>query len=443
MNPELADKASENYKNLCASCHGQEVNAFADRPKWVVGNTQKEIAQVILKGLLDEGMPAFEAALSEKDANDLATYILNASKEVQSYDFKDASDGLSDVSEGTNLSLSLVTDKVNEPWGMAQLPDMSLLITDKSGKLFYLKTDGNISEVPGVPAVRYRNQGGLLDVILHPDFDSNTILYLSYSKPHATDASLATTAVYMATFNNGRLSGGKDIFIAEPYYSTAHHYGSRMIFDKHGYLFVSVGDRGRHFETAQSLSIDAGKIHRLNWDGSVPDDNPFVNQAEARKSIYSYGHRNPQGLVYDATNDLIYSNEHGPRGGDEINLVKRGANYGWPVITYGINYDGTKITDKTHQDGMEQPLYYWVPSIGVCGMVFVRDSAYPFWEGNLLNGSLKYNYLDRTIISADGEYENREKLFAKSGRMRSIYQGKDGYIYIGYENPGRVYKIVK
>jgi glucose/arabinose dehydrogenase len=316
-----------------------------------------------------------------------------------------------------------------------------LFYTDTSGKLFSQK-DSVIQEISGLPSVKYKGQGGLMDVILHPDFESNHRMYLTYSKPKPDDDGYATTAVFSGTLDNNAIANGKDIFIAEPYLSTNHHYGSRMIFDKDGYLFVSIGERGRRDENPQFLGNDLGKIHRLNDDGSVPVDNPFYNSSDAKNSIYSYGHRNPQGLCYNPATNKIYDNEHGPRGGDEVNLIEAGNNYGWPVITYGINYIGTEITDLTHQEGMEQPIRYWVPSIATCGMEIVTSDKYPAWKGNILSGSLKFNYLHRDVFDENDVWIKEEKLFPDIGRMRSIEQCADGYLYFGVEAPGKIYRIV-
>ena len=238
------------------------------------------------------------------------------------------------------------------------------------------------------------------------------------------------------------IKNGKDIFVAAPYLKTHVHYGCRMIFDKYGFLFVAVGERGRRDDNPQNLDNDLCKIHRFNDDGTVPADNPFYNTPNARISIYSYGHRNPQGLCYNPVTDKLYNNEHGPRGGDEVNLVEAGRNYGWPVITYGINYIGTKITDLTHHEGMEQPIRYWVPSIATCGMEIVTSDKYPAWKGNILSGSLKYNYMHRDVFDENDKFSKEEKLFPNIGRMRSIEQCADGYIYFVLEEPGRIYRVV-
>ena len=213
-----------------------------------------------------------------------------------------------------------------------------------------------------------------------------------------------------------------------------------MAFDPEGYLYFSVGDRGNRDENPQNLDNHCGKVHRLNADGSIPDDNPFVNQEGAMPSIYSYGHRNPQGLAIHPTTGKVWTHEHGPRGGDEVNVIRKGDNYGWPVISYGLNYDGTTFTQKTEQEGMEQPLHYWVPSIAPCGAAFVTGDRYPDWTGDFLVGSLRYEYLNRCQIENES-ITDEELLMENLGRLRSVAMGPDGYIYVGVEEPGAVYRL--
>ena len=243
-----------------------------------------------------------------------------------------------------------------------------------------------------------------------------------------------------AVLENDELTQQKIIFEAYPYSQTRHHYGSRMVFGNDGMLYFSVGDRGNHNQNPQDLQYDPGKIHRIKDDGTVPADNPFVNTANARKTIYSYGHRNPQGLVKHPETGEIWSHEHGPRGGDEINLVQKGKNYGWPVISYGINYNGTTFTDKTAMPGMEQPLLYWIPSIGPSGMTIVSSNKYKKWKGDILSGSLRFKYLN--LSSLDGhKVKDKAILFENIGRLRDVKMGNDGYIYISVENPGTIYRL--
>jgi glucose/arabinose dehydrogenase len=434
--------AEKYYGNYCASCHGKQVKAFVDREKWVNGSTRSEMFDVVKNGAEADGMPAYGEVISDQQVYELVDYILAAIEDKKSEDFNTgANEDVVFVSEGMRLKLELVAENAASPWAITQSQDGRLFYTDTSGKLFSQK-DSVIQEISGLPSVKYKGQGGLMDVILHPDFENNHRMYLTYSKPKPDDDGYATTAVFSGTLDNNAITNGKDIFIAEPYLSTNHHYGSRMIFDKDGYLFVSIGERGRRDENPQFLGNDLGKIHRLNDDGSVPVDNPFYNSSDAKNSIYSYGHRNPQGLCYNPATNKIYDNEHGPRGGDEVNLIEAGNNYGWPVITYGINYIGTEITDLTHQEGMEQPIRYWVPSIATCGMEIVTSDKYPAWKGNILSGSLKFNYLHRDVFDENDVWIKEEKLFPNIGRMRSIEQCADGYLYFGVEAPGKIYRII-
>jgi len=230
------------------------------------------------------------------------------------------------------------------------------------------------------------------------------------------------------------------LYKATPNTTKGQHFGSRIAFDNKGYLYFSIGERGNRDENPQDITRDGGKIYRLNDDGSIPSDNPFVNKEGAKTAIYSYGHRNPQGLLKHPKTGEIWNHEHGPKGGDEINIVKKGANYGWPVITYGVNYSGTDITDKTEMEGMEQPIHYWVPSIAPSGMAFITSDKYKGMEGDLLVGSLKFQYLEHLIMDGN-KVVDRVKLLPEIGRVRDVKEGPDGYIYIAVEGKG-IYKLV-
>ena len=218
------------------------------------------------------------------------------------------------------------------------------------------------------------------------------------------------------------------------------HYGSRIAFDNQAYLYFSIGERGERDVNPQDINRDGGKIYRLHDDGSIPSDNPFVNNNNAKKAIYSYGHRNPQGLAKHPETGKIWSHEHGPKGGDEINIIQKGANYGWPLVSYGINYNGTSFTDKTSAPGMTQPIHYWVPSIAPCGMTFVNSKIYPNWQGDVLIGSLKFQYLHHCILNGE-KVVREERLFKNIGRLRNVVQAPDGYIYVAVEGKG-IYRIV-
>ena len=288
--------AEKYYGNYCASCHGKKVGEFVDREDWVHGSTRIEMFDVVKNGAEEDGMPAYGEVISEKQVYELVDYILAAIEDKKSEDFNSGeNEDVVFMSEGMQLKLELVADNAASPWAITQSEDGRLFYTDKSGQLFS-KKDTVIQEITGLPFVKFKGQGGLMDVILHPDFENNQRVYLSYSKYKADDEGYATTAVFSGVLESNELVNGKDIFVAEPYLNTNHHYGSRMVFDNDGFLFVSVGERGRRDDHPQFLDNDLGKIHRLNDDGTVPTDNPFANTPGARKSIYSYGHRNPQGL---------------------------------------------------------------------------------------------------------------------------------------------------
>ena len=308
--------------------------------------------------------------------------------------------------------------------------------------MFHRMTDGTLNKISNVPTVLDKGQGGLLDVELDPNFAENNVVYISYSKfKKEGDKELATTAVVSATYSNNSLKDVTEIFEAQPYLSTKHHYGGRLEFDDKGYLFISVGDRGRRDDNPQSLENHCGKIHRVNPDGSIPEDNPFVNTEKAMKSIWSYGHRNPQGLVFDPKTGTLWEHEHGPRGGDELNVIKKAANYGWPLASFGLNYNGTIFTNLTEIEGMENSIKYWVPSIAPCGMAMVTSDKYGYWKGDILVGSLRFKYLAKVAI--DGMVAGADTPLVKNiGRMRNVKLDNEGYIYVSTELPGAIYKLI-
>ncbi len=330
-----------------------------------------------------------------------------------------------------------VVPDLDIPWGMVFLPDGSMLITERDGRLIHSK-DGQKTEIAGVPKVYARGQGGLLDIELHPDYAQNGWIYLSYSSVEG--GSGGNTAIMRAKLSGIQLIDQEVIYKATPNTAKGVHFGSRIEFDNDGYLYFSVGDRYQRDVNPQDIKRDGGKIYRLHDDGSIPSDNPFYGQRGVIEAIYSYGHRNPQGMTLHPETGKIWIHEHGPRGGDEINIIEPGNNYGWPEITYGINYSGTKITDDTALPGMEQPFYYWVPSIAPSGMTFVTSDRYPDWKGNLMVGSLVFSYLERVVIE-DGQVTRREKLLPDVGRMRNVRQGPDGYLYVAVEGKG-ILKII-
>ncbi|MAU72670.1 MAG: hypothetical protein CML04_11310 [Pseudozobellia sp.] len=350
---------------------------------------------------------------------------------------QDPENQVSDPSS-TPFEAELLIDEMQIPWGMTFLPDGSMLVTEKSGEIVHFK-NGAKTKVKEVPQVYTRGQGGLLDIEAHPDYANNGWIYISYSSEEG-DEKGGNTALMRAKLKDNALVEKQLLYKATPNTTKGQHFGSRIVFDNEGYLFLSIGERGARDENPQDITRDGGKIYRFHDDGKIPQDNPFVGKNGAKTAIYSYGHRNPQGLAKHPETGKIWDNEHGPRGGDEINIIKPGANYGWPVITYGINYSGTPITDKTEMDGMEQPFHYWVPSIAPSGMAFVTSNKYGDWKGSILVGSLKFQYLERLVVEGE-KVTDREKLMAEIGRVRDVKEGPDGLIYVAVEGKG-VYKLV-
>ncbi len=334
---------------------------------------------------------------------------------------------------------TIVPELIN-PWGMAFLPDGSILITEKEGKLIHFK-NGQKTEISGLPEISNRGQGGLLDIRIAPDYEESGWIYMTYSSTDGEEKG-ANTALMRAKLDGTQLSNQEILYKAGPNTTKGQHFGSRIAFDNDGHVFFSAGERGDRDINPQDITRDNGKVYRLNLDGSIPQDNPFVGVENAKEAIYSYGHRNPQGMIFNEATGEIWVHEHGPRGGDEINVVKKGANFGWPVITYGINYSGTPITDETAKEGMEQPLYYWVPSIAPSGFAKVTSDNYPELKGNLLVGSLKFVYLEALYLDSNNEVIKREKLLDGIGRVRNVIQGPDGMIYVGVEGVGIV-KLIK
>jgi len=329
------------------------------------------------------------------------------------------------------------------PWGMAFLPNKDLIVSDRNGNLWRIKYKSKIkTKISGVPKVRYKGQGGLLDIEAHPDFINNNFLYISFSDYLESNKNKSFTSIYRYQLQNDNLIDKKIIFKTNnKFYSRSNiHYGIRMVFDKQGFIYFSIGDRGNRNQ-AQSLNYPNGKIHRLNDDGSIPMDNPFINVKNAIKSIWTYGNRNPQGLAIHPISEIIFESEHGPRGGDELNILFSGNNYGWPEITYGKNYSGTTITKFTHKEGMEQPVIHWTPSIAVCGIDFYDGNIFKNWKNNLLVTSLKFENLYRLTINQN-KVIDQEIIYSAGSRIRDVETGPDGYIYLALEDPGRIIRFI-
>lgn len=342
-------------------------------------------------------------------------------------------------SMGQSYEYQLVTKGIDIPWGMTWLNDSEILVTDRKGELRIISNGKLLSQkVTGLPALRAQGQGGLLDVVVDPNYLENNVIYFAYSGLEG-EGEGAHTSVMRAKLQNFKLSEQRVIFGGGLNSTKGQHYGSRLTFDKHGYLYISNGDRGNRDVNPQRLDRAAGKIHRINSDGSIPKDNPFVAQQDALPTIYSYGHRNPQGMAMHPVSGDVWTHEHGPKGGDEVNIIQPGANYGWPVISYGVNYSGTSFTDLTEKEGMLQPAWYWVPSIAPSGMTFVTSDIYPDLKGKVLVGSLKFAYIVALELEGN-KIISQETLFPGIGRVRNVKQGADGYLYVATDGGG-IFKI--
>jgi glucose/arabinose dehydrogenase len=333
-----------------------------------------------------------------------------------------------------------LTDELEHPWGMAFLPDGRILVTERPGRLRLIENNKLHPEpVTGLPRIAASGQGGLLDIALHPEYKDNGWVYLSFS---AEGRGGLGTEVVRGKLKGMQLVAVEPIFRVERKSRGGRHFGSRLLFDRKAFLYITLGERGER-PRAQDLADHAGSVIRLHDDGTIPNDNPFVGKEGVKPEIYSYGHRNPQGMALHPQSGEIWIHEHGPQGGDEINIIQPGRNYGWPVITYGVNYGwGTKIGEGTHKPGMEQPLYYWDPSIAPSGMTFYDGDKFPQWKGNLFVGALKFKLLVRLELDNAGVVKEHRLLQGEYGRIRDVRTGPDGYLYLlSDENRGRLLRL--
>jgi glucose/arabinose dehydrogenase len=346
------------------------------------------------------------------------------------------------VSEQASFKVEKLVDGLAHPWAMAFLPDGDILITERPGLLRRVH-DGKLDPTPiaGTPEVYVKGQGGLLDVALDPDYAENGWLYLSYAG--VDEGNVSGTHVARARLDDGGLADLEVIFRSNTQSRGSVHWGSRLRFGPDGYLYVTVGERGDG-DNAQDLGRHAGSVLRLNPDGSVPEDNPFVGQEGAMPEIWSYGHRNPQGLAVRPETGEVFAQEHGPKGGDEINIVQPGANYGWPLVSWGIDYGGSPIGDGSRErDGTVQPIHYWDPSIAPSGMTFYDGDAFPEWQGDLLVGALKFQLIARLELDGDRVVGEERLIQYQIGRIRDVRTGPDGFVYLLTDDPsGGLFRLV-
>lgn len=430
-----------NYLEYCAGCHGFQMETFVNKDNWTFGESEAELFNTIKYGQTNIGMPGYDTTFTDEEIRLLTQFILyDGKKEFLKEEPFDIPTNRVIQSEKRIFTLDTVISGLHVPWGMTWLPNGDMLITERSGTLYRL-SDGKLNIIENTPNVYAYGQGGLLDIELHPNYKENGWIYVSYSYyAGVTLEEGGSTAIMRCRLENDKLIDKEILFKAVPTEMKGQHFGSRIEFDADNRLYFSVGDRGQR-ENAQKISNHSGCMHRLMDDGTIPPDNPFIDVPDAIPSIYNYGHRNIQGLAIHPTTGKLWSHEHGPKGGDELNLEESGKNYGWPEITFGINYNGTIITEDTAKLGMEQPVAYWIPSIAPCGMEFVEGNTYPSWENNLLIGSLRFQYLVRCEMENE-KIIHQEILLEGIGRVRNVKQGPDGYIYVAIETPGKILIIV-
>ncbi|HUR58181.1 MAG TPA: PQQ-dependent sugar dehydrogenase [Opitutaceae bacterium] len=453
--PAAGRSVTKLYTDLCLSCHGQKweggrAPSMLD-DVWMHESDDEGLARSIRDGWPVNAMPGFGAVLNPQEIRAMVVFI-RESRERAKQEKKTPPpeiDGVQFNSEKQRFKIEVVAAGLETPWGMAFMPDGRLMVTERPGRLRIVAPGkGVVETISGVPKVWLKQDGGLFDLALHPNFAREPWVYLAYSDTGGAQANASGTTIIRAKLSGNALVDHQTLFKAPPeqYWVSNTHYGARFLFDRAGFLYFSIGDRGRRDE-AQNLASPYGKFHRIHDDGRVPADNPFVNTPGAVKTIWSWGHRNQQGMAQNPTTGEIWTTEHGPRGGDELNVIGRGKNYGWPVITYGMNDDGTPITDQTAKAGMEQPVAYWTPSIAVSGIEFYSGDKFPAWRNNLFMAALAGRQFRR--IEMDGhKVTHQEVLLQDLGRrVRDVQAGPDGLIYVLLnmefgESPGHVIRLV-
>jgi aldose sugar dehydrogenase len=443
---DQVSNALEIYNEYCSNCHGQKFEGGNAQSLidgiWQFGGERSYMFRNIKFGIQHLGMPSYESSLTDDEINSLVTFLLEEEKKagvtrpstpaaIETQDYK--------------IKVEVFADNLEVPWSIDFIDETTALITERPGRLRMVKNGQLLPGfVEGTPEVLNEGQGGLMDVAVDPKYGENGYIYLAYS--HALKDSEEERPPAMTRIVRGQIMGNRWIneqlvfeAPAATYRTTRHHYGCRIVFDKDGFLYFSIGDRGIQ-DQAQDLTLPNGKVHRIMKNGDIPKSNPFVNTPNAIRSIYSYGNRNPQGLAIHPVSNELWATEHGPFGGDELNQIKAGKNYGWPVITYGRNYNGDIITDQTEKAGMEQPNLYWKPSIAVCGLDFYRGNLFPLWQNKLLVGALKYEEV-RLLQIHEGKVIHEQTIVKNLGRVRDVQTGPDGAIYIVLNNPDKVIRL--
>jgi aldose sugar dehydrogenase len=443
---EAADPARPStrlYAEFCANCHGTELQgnkagSLLDK-KWKNASDDEGLMRVISKGVPKSGMPAFGRVFSDAEIRALVIFIRESATRRVDPAVRHTFELPAGIqpSELHDYRIEKVIDGLDVPWSLAFLPDGRLLFTQRTGGIFIAtQTDGHWStpqSIAGVPPVWVRDEGGLMALAVSEDYPTSGWLYLTLSDPGPDDT--GNTKLVRGRIVGGRWTGQQTLFAAPPesYSNLGVNFGGRVVV-KNGYVFFSFGERGR-VGWAQDLSVPNGKVHRLLPDGSIPTDNPFVKTPGALPSIWSYGHRNPQGLAVHPKTGELWETEHGPRGGDELNYVRRGSNYGWPLVTHGMNYDGTPVSPLTEKKGLEPPVLHWTPSIATSPIRFYSGDGFPQWKNNLFLGALAQQELRRFVVKG-GRVTHQELILKGLGRVRDMITGPDGCLYVALEIPG-------
>ena len=441
-----AADGNELYTQHCATCHGTDLTGGMSKSLldgvWQFGDGRGYVTRNIRDGIPNLGMPSFGKTLTGDEISSIVDYLYEA--EAAAGAKKPA---LPEMIESMDYEIKteIYADNLSIPWAIVFLDDKTALVTERPGTLRMIQDGQLLAEpVAGTPEVVHEGQGGLMDVNIDPEYAENGWIYLSYS--HAIKKKLtdrrppAMTRLVRGRIKDMQWTDEQVIYEAphDLYLTTRHHYGNRIVFDKKGYLYFSIGDRGRQ-DQAQDPSRPNGKIHRIYPDGSIPEDNPFIDNG--LPTLFSLGNRNPQGISIHPVTDEVWSIEHGPLGGDELNLIRKGVNYGWPVITYGKNYNGTIVSEYTRMEGYEQPILYWKPSIAVCGMEFYEGEVFSRWQDNfLLVTALKYEEVILLNIEKD-RVMHQEVILKNEGRVRDVGMDPAGNIYVVVNEPHRVIKL--
>ncbi|QIA06282.1 PQQ-dependent sugar dehydrogenase [Draconibacterium halophilum] len=443
-----AQDGAQLYGQNCASCHGANLGggnaASLVDGIWQFGAEDGYVFRNIKFGIAHLGMPSYEATLNDGEIRAIMSYIREAenkvgaqkppiAKEIETLDYK--------------IDVEIFAEGLEVPWAIDFIDENTALITERPGRLRVVENGSLLDEpVRNTPEVLNEGQGGLLDVAVDPDYNENGWIYLAYShvltSGYDGNRPPAMTRIVRGQIENNTWTDEEVLFEAphETYRTTRHHYGCRIVFDPWGHLYFAIGDRGAGYQ-AQDFTLPNGKVHRIYKDGTIPDDNPFVDEEGAIPSLFSLGNRNIQGMAIHPQTGELWVTEHGPMGGDELNRIEWGKNYGWETITYGKNYNGTVITEVTHKPGMEQPNLYWRPSIAVCGLDFYRGDLFSKWKNKLLVGALKYEEVRLLQIEGD-KVIHQEVIVKNQGRVRAVSTGPDGAIYVVLNKPGTVIKLV-